>query len=448
MRDSDRDPAGAGLDFRGFVAAVQQAYRPDYADVLRRAARRRTTFRAAGAALVAVGVATGGGTAIVVTGDKEPPPKVLPSPTPGPWRTEPGPGSRSPQPQPKYITIAPDTWDVAEPDVPLTGMWSGMVAGDLDHLYLEYRDCVGRDCTRMLAASEDGGRTWHKRRMPDALGADSYTTILHAHGRAIVARANPPDERAFDPDAPHPASAYRTSVDGGVTWRAPAVRTVDALPAGWPVFGLNEYGALAAVEPATGDIARFLPEALQGYMFDLLRTPPAAGIWVMRVGPPLRRPAAPDPDGFATLVSRDGGRTWTGVRLPEAVLGENHNPAFRLATADGRTLYGLDKRGDSVLVHRSTDGGATWHRRGVVDLDGPVLSLLPTADGALLIEGPTATFRSTDGGGSFERVGPSLGARARPISGGYAIPTNNSEYGVWLSPDGARWSYVGRPDVP
>jgi hypothetical protein len=427
---------------------VQQAHRPDYADVLRRAARRRTKVRAAGAALAAVGVAAGGGTAVALTGDSGPVPKVVPSPTPGPWRTEPGPGSRSPAPQPSYTQIAPDAWDVTERDVPLTGMWTQMLAGDLDHLYLEYQDCAGRDCTRMLAASEDGGRTWRKLRMPDVLDDNEGTTIVAARGRAVVARNSERSRQALavDPGAPYPASAYWTSVDGGVTWRQPNVRTVDALPAGWAVFGPRETGTMAAVDPATGDIARVMPAALRGYYFAPLRVPAAAGIWLTQLTP-VDRPTE-NLIGHA-MISRDGGRTWTERRLPKALLGGNFiYGEKRLTTADGRTVYGLDERGDSVRVFVSTDGGATWHGRGLVDLDGPVLSLLPTADGALVIEGTTATFRSTDGGRSFARVGPSLGAQAHPVAGGYAIPTNNNEYGVWLSRDGARWWYVGRPDVP
>ncbi|PWU43229.1 hypothetical protein DLE60_22650 [Micromonospora globispora] len=84
-----------------------------------------------------------------------------------------------------------------------------------------------------------------------------------------------------------------------------------------------------------------------------------------------------------------------------------------------------------------------------MDLGGPLLSLLPTTEGTLILESPTATWRSTDGGASFTQVGPSLGSRAYALpGGGYAIPTNNGEFSVWLSPDGAKWSYVGRPEVP
>ena len=47
------------------------------------------------------------------------------------------------------------------------------------------------------------------------------------------------------------------------------------------------------------------------------------------------------------------------------------------------------------------------------------------------------------------RSRPSLGALAYTLSaGGYAIPTNNSEYGVWLSPDGDTWTYASRPTIP
>ncbi|HEU5110333.1 MAG TPA: hypothetical protein VFT95_17465 [Micromonosporaceae bacterium] len=100
-------------------------------------------------------------------------------------------------------------------------------------------------------------------------------------------------------------------------------------------------------------------------------------------------------------------------------------------------------------MYASADGGTTWEPRASVDLGGPLLSILPTADGALLLEGPKDTYRSLDGGRTFTRVGPSLGNHGYTLAtGGYAIPTNNSEYGVWLSPDGAAWSYVSRPEVP
>jgi hypothetical protein len=445
MREPDREGAAVRLDFRGLAAAVQHTVKPDFADVLRRAGRRRAAARSAAAAFVTVGVAAGGTAILASTGDGTPRPTVTPSPTPGVWRIDPGPG-RPPAPQPSYTQIAPDAWDVTEPDVPLTGMFTELVAGDLDHLYLEYQDCVGRVCTRMVAASADRGRTWHKRRMPDVLANTGGWSILAVHGETIVARDNRRREwpkatkpiPRFDPTAPFPANAYRTSVDGGVTWRQPAIRTVEALPAGWAVFWPRETGTVAAVDPTTGDIARVLPAALRGEYVELLRTPSAAGIWL-----------AVWSQGGLAMVSHDGGRTWEERRLPKGGLGTGSGSAdARLATVDGRTVYAIRKRGDSVQVIVSTDGGRTWRERALVDLDGPLLSLLPTADGAVLIEGPTGTFRSTDAGRTFARVGPSLGARARVIPGGYAIPTNNNEYGVWLSPDGANWSYVSRPDVP
>ena len=41
------------------------------------------------------------------------------------------------------------------------------------------------------------------------------------------------------------------------------------------------------------------------------------------------------------------------------------------------------------------------------------------------------------------RCGSALGAGAHPIpGGGYALPTNDGEVSVWLSPDGRSWTYA------
>jgi hypothetical protein len=100
-----------------------------------------------------------------------------------------------------------------------------------------------------------------------------------------------------------------------------------------------------------------------------------------------------------------------------------------------------------VRVHVSGDGGRTWETRALIDLDGPVLSLLAIDDRNLIVEGPHFAYRSTDQGRTFTRVGPSLGGRAHAILGGFTIPTNNSEFCAWVSADGAEWTYIQRPDV-
>ncbi|MFC6015356.1 hypothetical protein ACFP2T_03980 [Plantactinospora solaniradicis] len=458
---TDVDPAV--FDFESFTAEARHAFKPHFADVVQRAGRRRGAARAAGAAIVAVGVAAGGGTTLALSGAGGP----GPTPSASPWATHPpvSGSSRTPAPQPSYTEVAPGSYDVTEPDVPLTGLWTELQAGDLDHLYLEYQDCEGDNCTRMIAASADRGRTWRKLRMPAGLATDPKSrSMVAVHGKALVARD------ARDRQSRYSPATYWTSTDGGVTWRQPKVRDVDALPVGWPL--LEEWDALAAFDPATGNIARITSE-----LDDMrpnpdgtftgtrkgpdaappLRVPTSAGIWrtaIERTPIPSPRPTGFQPDSWVVvMVSRDGGRTWEKHRIPEVLYkreGGGISPGgMHLTTADGETLYAIEERGDSVQLHVSTDGAATWRTGALVDLDGPLLSLLPTADGAVIIESATDTFRSTDQAQTFTRVGPSLGARAYPVpGGGYAIPTNNNEVSLWLSPDGANWTYVPRPDVP
>ncbi|MBE1486625.1 sialidase family protein [Plantactinospora soyae] len=456
MPDRERADVDPGVfHFEGFTADVRQAFKPHFADVVRRAGRRRGVARAAGAAIVTVGLAAGGGTTIALTGSGGPGPvNPTPSAGAGPWVTQPpAPGSRLPAPQPNYAEVAPGNYDPTERNSPFTGLWTAMIAGDLDHLYLEYQNCKGSDCTRMIATSADRGRTWRKLKMPAGLvTAPGGTSMAAAHGKTLVAR----NSLGRNPDSP---ATYWTSTDGGVNWRQPTVREVDALPVDWSL--LPENNSLAAFDPATGDMVRTGSEAsglVEGKKaLSPITVPISAGIWRLAVefAPmPSPLPTSFDLDSWlVVMVSRDGGRTWDTHRLPETIAGEEGGAGglddVRLATADGETVYATEKRGDSVRVHVSTDGAATWRAGALLDLDGPALSVLPTADGALIIESPTATFRSTDQAQTFTKVGPSLGNRGYALpGGGYAIPTNNNEVSAWLSPDGANWTYVPRPDLP
>src|SRR5262245_27540672 len=112
------------LDFERFTAAVVAATKPDYADVQARAARRKRRWGGWGAAAVALVVA-GGGTTFARTAGQTPD-RVTPAPVPvvQPWHTiVPRDGGREPQPQPSFHEIKPGSWDVVEPDEPLTGIY-------------------------------------------------------------------------------------------------------------------------------------------------------------------------------------------------------------------------------------------------------------------------------------------------------------------------------------
>jgi hypothetical protein len=292
----------------------------------------------------------------------------------------------------------------------------------------------------MLASSADGGRTWRKLPLPQQQKDREPPTVALVHGSLVLIEVSdrPPAGETFDPTTlPGPTSW--ASTDAGVTWHRPRVRTVDAIPDGWLVR--QEMFRLAGVDPATGNIARLKESDPTGrFSRLLLDVPPAAGIWALGSGPAAG----------TVSVSQDGGRTWEARRLPEPTMPggviARQNP--RLATADGRVVYVLERFKDSVRLHTSDDGGRTWTARAVVDLDGPVLSLLAIDDRTVVVEGPVSAYRSTDQGRTFVRVGPSLGGRGHAMPGGFTIPTNNNEYCAWVSPNGAEWTYVRRPEVP
>lgn len=435
MSDPDR------IDYRGFTVAVAAATKPNFADVVARSARYRRLRNWFAGGAVALAVAIGGGTAAAVTAGT-PSPKPSPSPSPQPWHTTLPQADGLPKGQPSYIEITPGLWDPAQRDQELTGMYPELKAGDLDHLYLEYQDCAANPCKHMIAVTADRGRTWNKRPLPvdPELGQTGLSMVYHS--MVVAAKAPKLDTGQHSGPINWPDPVYWTSLDAGVTWHKSTIQVVDALPVGWPIHDEND--SIAAVDPATGNVARLKdvvddPKKLSNSRM-VIDTPPAAGIWE------LYQAAA----GPAVKISHDGGRTWTKRPLPSLPSSDGSSGFGRgtLATVDGRTAY-LTKVDNNVLhLHISVDGGNTWRTRPDITLTGPLLSLLPIDDNTVLIETLQGTFRSTDQARTFTRVGPSLGARAHAIPGGFTIPTNNNEYSAWVSPDGAEWTYVKRPEVP
>ncbi|WP_436522490.1 WD40/YVTN/BNR-like repeat-containing protein [Actinoplanes sp. HUAS TT8] len=416
------------IDFRGFATTAAAAAKPDFADVLARSARRRRRRNWFGAGFAALAVALGSGTAVISFSGDHPSPNPAPTPTVRPWHTTIPKAGGEPQPQPTY-TEADGAWDVTVPDEPLTGMYPELMAGDVDHLYLNYQNCAVKPCRTMLATTADRGRTWRKLPMPVPPAGWEGPGLTMASGPVLLAGAGPhlPGGQIIDPGK-IPDPIFWASTDAGATWQRAKVRTVNALPSGWPVFQSRK--GLFAVDPADGDIAA-LPSSGGIPTRALLNTPPAAGIWTQT--------------SKGIEVSQDGGRTWNKRSLPPG--GAGRSP--ELATTDGRTVYvARELKGGGLVLNVSTDGGNTWAARGTIDLGGPLLTVLAIDDRTVLVEGVHGTYRSTDQGHTFALVGPSLGYRAHAVPGGFTIPTNNNEYSAWVSPDGAEWTYVKRPPIP
>jgi hypothetical protein len=426
------------LDFRGLAAAAAAAAKPDYADVVARAARRRKRRGWFGASFVALAVLLGGGTTYALTADRTPRPVKPPVEVIKPWRAIVPPGAPGPKPQPSYYEIEPGAYDVTEADKPLTGLFTELQAGDLNHLYLHYQDCrtQKKPCQQMLASSTDRGRTWRKSPLPVARPGMAPTGVSIVHGSVVLAGSHVDFRSGSHDTGEEPPPDFWMSRDAGLTWQPAPLREVDALPKGGPVADFSS--GMYAMDPATGTVARkkFENSFDQPMIFASL---PNGELWGRS-------------DARSVEVSSDGGKTWEKRPLPDlAPPGQSGSSMNRydVSTTDGRTIYARAKRRTGVKLFTSADAGRTWEPRAELDLGGPSLSVLPIGDRTVIVEGVKGTYRSTDGGRTFTRVGPSLGARAHAIpGGGYTIPTNNNEYSAWISPDGAEWTYVRHPEVP
>jgi photosystem II stability/assembly factor-like uncharacterized protein len=421
------------LDFDGLREAIRAAFRPHFAEVVHRAGRRRRRTRAVGAVAAVAVLATGTGTAARMLSQ----------------HTGTGPGTPvGALTTPDFIPpAAPSGGPVRSGHRVATG---AMVAGDVDHLYLKYGDCQGADCTARMAASTDGGASWTTRALP--VPHNALVQLFALGPRTLL---------AWVQDYGTGSQRWLASTDAGQAWHEVTVHDTDAVPAGWQPLdrpgNLDQIRVLAA-DPASGNIVQLAqPRVLDGARV-AVELRPAAGLWI--TGYTGRVDTSPVTfQGSAVDVSHDGGRTWHRATLPEDLsAGDGFAPAA-LASYDGQTAYAVGTVAGTLVVYRSVDGGTTWQRAPLV---GPVregigerrIHAAVRADGALTIQvGDQAgddpvMYQSTDEGRTVTRVPVGPGADAVPTTGGYAQSGWPNSSGVWLSPDGTGWSYVGPPKLP
>jgi photosystem II stability/assembly factor-like uncharacterized protein len=398
------------LDFRGLDEATRAAFKPHFADVVRRAARRRQRGRAGAAAGVSA-LVIGTSVAILgVSGAARPDAAVAPSP---PSRhVEPG----------------------------------QMVVGDLNHLYLVYSDCQGSECTSLLATTADGGTHWTRLPLPVArhstgTGSAIVLSLSAVAPHTLLLMVYPPRN--------HQGQRLLSSTDAGVTWHEQRPSTVDTVPPGWRA--LQDVGFVAA-DPATGRVVnvRAWPRGLE--MFRPVEgLPPTAGLWITGY---LHCPPGPRCTGNSVTVSHDGGRSWHRYTFAEDLDSGDSSPGGAdIATLDGRTVYAVGAAAGELIVYRTDDGGLTWHRTGarLSVGDRRVYAALDRS-GRLLIqvglqgEHP-ATYLSDDGGQSLRTAPIGPGALATAVPGGYAYSGWPYTDTAWLSTDGVTWSRVKPPSL-
>ncbi|GAA5188586.1 hypothetical protein GCM10023322_39580 [Rugosimonospora acidiphila] len=436
------------LDFSGLVDEVRAAYKPHFAEVTRRAARRRARVRTAGVAAVAV-VALGA--AGLVTGTGHAPADS---------------GRPSPYDSSAPFSMAPE-----------------FEAGDLNHLYITYlaqSQCeLGKNCSYILAASADQGATWRREPIPIPSDRQLFSVIPLSPTTLLVSYKT---ANFTDPHASPAGDGYLASTDAGRTWHLVDVHTVNAIPSGWQPLEVPSDASplvvgVAAASPATGAVVRLAPDVVPNpamYAPSLdTRQSTTAGLWISGLLVPLVPPGSTvtlttqGPDGTTVnpgigvgtvSVSHNGGRTWdnhTFTGTDTEYRGQPVTPLF--ATYDGRTAYVALPKNGAEVVYRSTDGGASWTAGGTVDTGtggDSVAQLTVRPDGTLvaLLSTGYIEYGSTDGGRTFHRLTESH-PNAYPIPGGYAdlVPedtrgpdgvVSTSYPAVWLSPDHTHWTRV------
>lgn len=187
------------------------------------------------------------------------------------------------------------------------------------------------------------------------------------------------------------------------------------------------------------------------------RSTDAGETWDIVITPGRVRALAPDPftpgrvygAGFPAqggawplaFVSTDFGLTWTATTL------DTGYGTMLCCAADPATPGTAWAGGDSGRVFRTTDAGASWHRRSTGVARVPVLSVAvcPDDPGIVLCGTAVELFRTTDAGASWQvRSGPeeAFGLGFFPGEPGVALAAaRDPEPRAWLSSDfGETWT--------
>ncbi|HEV7708581.1 MAG TPA: sialidase family protein [Asanoa sp.] len=407
-------------DFAGLAEAAGRAFRPDWADVVAKAARRRRFLRVFGAAAVVAVVAAGGG---IATG--------------GGFAGDGGPGpSPAPSGSPFAVRHYAENPKPGGSPIPTISVTSYPVASDLDHLYLPVRDCRG-ECVDKLAATADRGDTWTMSEMPGG-GINSSRFLAAASGDTVVALVR----RAADANG-YRRSDYFTSTDAGRAWRPAPVTEVAELPADAVAVGVND-DRLVAVDAGTGDLTSVALPIMQARVLSV--APGLGETWIFGYAgsQPTARPGKLKYTGKSLAVSRDGGRTWSVRKLPK-------DDVFRsVAVADGKRAYALynTNSADKMRLYRSDDGGRTWNGGHDIACRVPTGDLYGLADGSALITLSDGVFQTGDGRTTTPAAtGLGLIPRVQAVLGGYVATSLHPEVSISVSTDGQVWEPIPMAEV-
>jgi hypothetical protein len=254
-----------------------------------------------------------------------------------------------------------------------------------------------------VRASSDGGGSWSiSLTVP---GVDWRGIALSADGLKVVAGGS--------------NNALRVSADGGQTWSTPAGVSGIGGNNTWERVGMSDDGAtiLLAGDFASGSV--YLSKD-GGATFAQAPNVPAGGSWVSAsVSADATKMIASQNATIgqnATIVSTDGGTTWTRITAPAGM----HNS---VVSADGSTFVGITHQGTDNTAYVSRDNGATWTKTSLSIGQGNLLRVAVSADGKTIGASTFGgqTWLSFNGGASWVGNG-----------------SNQLWYGLAVSRDGQR----------
>lgn len=328
----------------------------------------------------------------------------------------------------------------ARPSLPAS-MTFQLDFADPDHGFALGSDCPQPEspCALALFATEDGGRTWERRTLPD--GDQRYLmgdVTVHDANRLAVGRVAGDEQWT-----------RIGSDDGGRTWRtattfdqaatAPLPRDA-AIQSVCLVDEPTSSACRLGVGAVSADGERVAPAPAQPPLIEpVIGTSATSGGHFWAAG--VERSTG----HWALSVSADSGATWSTT--PVTIPGEPAlNDAWAVVEADGvlyATLQGSIAKGPFGLlaVFRSDDGGVTWTNTWRATPKTVVQAMLgspvATADGRLLVYTTTTGTHESRDGRTFTRARQQVPGEVQWTRGGYVAKRGAHAYAV--SRDGTNW---------